>query len=47
MKTQETKKTIALVVISIIVSALFVIGACYPIQYSAMPENNKRNGHLL
>ena len=40
MKTQETKTTIVLVVLSIILSALFVIGFCYPIQYTEIPENN-------
>ena len=38
MKTQETKTTIVLVVLSIILSALFVIGFCYPIQYTEIPE---------
>ena len=40
MKTQETKTTIVLVVLSIILSALFVVGFCYPIQYPEIPENN-------
>ena len=40
MKTQETKTTIATVALSIIVAALFVIGFCYPIQYTEIPENN-------
>ena len=40
MRTQETKTTVKLVVLSIIVSALFVIGFCYPIQYSEISENN-------
>lgn len=38
MKAQEKKTTIAIVVLSIIVSALFVIGICYPIQYTEIPE---------
>ena len=42
MKSQGTKTTIVLVVLSIIVSALFIIGFCYPIQYTEIPENNTK-----
>lgn len=42
MKTQETKTTIAVVVLSIILSALCIIGFCYPIQYTEIPENNTK-----